>query len=199
MSTSSKSSDNKSKKTTRAEAKAHILRDVAILVLSVFAAIAIARSGVIHDLSGALGHSSVIPVFIAGLFFTSMFTIAPASIVLAEFGQTMGIWEVAVWGALGSVVGDMLIFLFMKNEVSDDLELVIRSKYFRKITRWSHFGFMRWILPLVGGLIIASPIPDEFGLALMGFSRIKTAYVIPIVFVMNMLGVWAIVVFGRGV
>lgn len=199
MSTSSRSGDNKSKKTTRAEAKAHILRDVAILVLSVFAAIAIARSGVIHDLSGTLGYSSVIPVFIAGLFFTSMFTIAPASIVLAEFGQTMGIWEVAVWGALGSVVGDMLIFLFMKNEVSDDLELVIRSKYFRKITRWSHFGFMRWILPLVGGLIIASPIPDEFGLALIGFSRIKTAYVIPIVFVMNMLGVWAIVVFGRGV
>ncbi len=177
----------------------HLLRDIAVIILSVLVAIAIAKTGVIHGLAAAVGHSSVIPVFITGIFFTSMFTIAPASIVLAELGQTMGMWEVVVWGALGSLVGDMLIFFFMRDEVATDLELVIRGKYFRKITRWSHFGFMRWIVPLVGGLIIASPLPDEIGLALMGITRVKIIYVIPIVFLMDMLGVWAIVVFGRGV
>ena len=199
MSNSRKGSNSKFKKTTRSEATMHLLRDIAVIILSVLVAIAIAKTGVIHGLAAAVGHSSVIPVFITGIFFTSMFTIAPASIVLAELGQTMGMWEVVVWGALGSLVGDMLIFFFMRDEVATDLELVIRGKYFRKITRWSHFGFMRWIVPLVGGLIIASPLPDEIGLALMGITRVKIIYVIPIVFLMDMLGVWAIVVFGRGV
>jgi hypothetical protein len=45
----------------------------------------------------------------------------------------------------------------------------------------------------LGALIIASPLPDEFGLALMGISRMRALVLMPISFVMNALGIYCII------
>ncbi|NDE68413.1 hypothetical protein EB052_02290, partial [bacterium] len=60
MSNSRKGSNSKFKKTTRSEATMHLLRDIAVIILSVLVAIAIAKTGVIHSLAATIGHSSVI-------------------------------------------------------------------------------------------------------------------------------------------
>lgn len=184
---------------SRAEATEHLIRDIAIIFVSVVVAVLIGQSGMIHTLIAVLPVGSIVAIFTAGVLFTSMFTIAPASIVLAEIGQNTGVWEVALIGAIGAVAGDIILFLFMRENISEDLEIVMKGKYFHKVTRWSHFGFFRWIFPLVGALVIASPLPDELGLAMMGLSRVKTIYMIPIVFVMNFLGIYMLVTFGRSI
>lgn len=176
-----------------------ILKDMIIVGASIVVAVILGKSEIIHTVVDAIGSSSIIAIFIAGMFFTSMFTIAPASVALFEIAQTTNLGTVMVWGALGAVIGDLILFLFIRDGITADLKTLLKGKYFKRMVRWSHFGFMRWLGPVIGALLIASPLPDELGLAMMGMSRVKTPLFIPIVFVMNMLGIYLVVALGRGI
>jgi len=43
-----------------------------------------------------------------------------------------------------------------------------------------YLKYLSWSLPVIGAVIIASPFPDELGISLMGFSKMKTPYYIKI-------------------
>ncbi|KKW19382.1 MAG: hypothetical protein UY63_C0015G0023, partial [Parcubacteria group bacterium GW2011_GWA2_51_10] len=47
----------------------------------------------------------------------------------------------------------------------------------------------RWAIPFVGALIIASPLPDELGITLMGVSKMRASSLVAISYVMNSLGI----------
>ena len=55
--------------------------------------------------------------------------------------------------------------------------------------RFKHF---RWLTLLAGALLIASPLPDELGIALLGFSKVSTRYFAILSFVFNFLGILGI-------
>ena len=55
-----------------------------------------------------------------------------------------------------------------------------------------HLKFFKWLIPFMGALVVASPLPDEIGLAMMGFSKIRTSLFIPISFLLNFLGILVI-------
>ena len=57
----------------------------------------------------------------------------------------------------------------------------------------------RWLIAFLGALIIASPLPDELGLTMMGFSKIKTSLFIPISFLLNSLGILIIGLIAKAV
>jgi len=165
-------------------------RDLLIIVISVFFAIGIVRLGVIQDIVSSIDELKIIGSFIAGFFFTSAFTIAPAAIALAEISQTTSPILVAFWGALGSLVGDLVIFLFIRDHFADDiLEVLHTLKNEKKIIHFFKRGFFRWLSPLLAALIIASPLPDELAIALLGISKVRMSIFIPICFVMSFFGI----------
>lgn len=176
-----------------------LFKDLTIVGVSIIVAFIIGKTGMVHAIVGSIDASPVLTIFIAGMFFTSMFTIAPAAVALAEVAQGTPAGTVMIWGALGAVIGDLILFLFIRDGVAEDFKAVLKGKYLRKIRRWSHFGFMRWLGPAFGALLIASPLPDEIGLAMMGMSRVKTPIFIPVVFVMNMIGIYFVIILGRGI
>jgi len=49
--------------------------------------------------------------------------------------------------------------------------------------------FFRWITFFVGGFILASPLPDELGIAVLGFSKMRAKYFVLLSFVFNFLGI----------
>ena len=57
--------------------------------------------------------------------------------------------------------------------------------------------FFRWLTFLVGGLIIASPLPDELGISILGFSKMKVSWFIAISLVFNFIGILLIGVVAR--
>jgi len=176
----------------------HLERDLLIIVISIFFAIGIVRLGVIQDIVSSIDELKIIGSFIAGFFFTSAFTIAPAAIALAEISQTTSPLLVAFWGALGSLVGDLVIFLFIRDHFTDDiLEALHTLKNEKKIIRFFKKGFFRWLSPLLAALIIASPLPDEFALAMFGVSKVRMTVFIPICFVMNFFGILIIALVTR--
>ncbi len=165
-------------------------RDMLIIVISVFFAIGIVRFGVIQNIVSSVDELKIIGSFIAGFFFTSAFTIAPAAIALVEISKTTSPLLVALWGALGSLVGDLVIFLFIRDRFADDiLEALHTLKNEKKITHFFKRGFFRWLSPLLAALIIMSPLPDELAIALMGISKVRMSLFIPICFVMSFFGI----------
>jgi hypothetical protein len=74
-----------------------------------------------------LGAYKIIGAFIAGMFFTSIFTTAPALATLGELGLVHNPVVIAIIGGLGAVIGDMVIFKFVRDRF-------VQERNRRKIT-----------------------------------------------------------------
>jgi hypothetical protein len=162
---------------------------VAALVLSVVIAVLLAHLGVFAHLLTYTQGFNLVGAFIAGIFFTSMFTAPAAAVAFVEIGTSANLVPVALVGAIGAVFGDMLLFLFIRDNLAADLREILNSASYRKLIAYFHGGFFRWVAPILGAIIIASPLPDELALGLMGMSRMRSGLMVPVTFLMNFLGI----------
>ncbi len=168
----------------------HILQDIAIIVLSVLVAVLLVRTDVLANLLISVGEMGMFGTFIAGMFFTSIFTTAPAIAALGEMSLMQGIFNTALFGAIGSVVGDLIIFRFVRDRFSGHVsEILTHQSVWRRFHLLFKRRFFRWITFLVGGLILASPLPDELGVAVLGFSKMRVKYFALLSFAFNFLGI----------
>jgi len=174
---------------SRAHAIKNLKEDAVNICVSVLFAWFLISSGTLSDMLSISNAGQMAQSFIAGLFFTSAFTIAPASIFLAGLSQSAPLFVVAFFGALGAMCGDLILFLFIRDRLASDIEALLKRRTLRRLLHSFHLGFWKWLAPLLGGLIIASPLPDEFGLSLLGLSRTRLAVLLPLSFVMNFIGI----------
>lgn len=178
--------------------RARLLQDALLIAASIWAAWAIVHFEFVHYALAQAGDGVLYASFFAGLFFTSLLTTAPAIAVLGELAQEGNLFLIASVGALGSVAGDYLIFVFVRDRISRDAEFLLRGPRMMRIFHiFKHRRFRR-VLPWVGALIIASPLPDELGLALLGLSKINNRYFFVISYAMNFLGIVLIGLAARG-
>jgi len=174
------------------------LKDLGIIALSVVIAVILVRTDALVSLLTRTEELEFWGSFIAGIFFTSIFTTAPAIVTLGEIAQVYPIFLTALAGAAGAVVGDLIIFRFVKERFSEHLMEVFGTQGGRK--RLKHLlkiRSFRWLTFLVGGFIIASPLPDELGVALLGFSKMKISGFIAIAFIFNFIGILIIGIAAR--
>lgn len=172
----------------------NLYRDIGILVVSIAFAITLGLTDAIPRALGYLHFSKTIAAFFAGMFFTSVFTTAPAMVALGEIAQTNSVVTTAFAGAIGAVIGDYLIYRFIRDSVSEDLHYLFSKIRHEKLSLFLHGRFhelrvYRWLVPLMGALIIASPLPDELGLAILGLSKVKSKTMVPLTFAFNFLGI----------
>lgn len=167
----------------------HFLQDLMILALSVGVAVAIVYFHLVPQLLAYLGDGVALASFVAGIFFTSVATTAPAIAVLGELSLQGNPLVVALFGGLGAVVGDYIIFVFVRDRVSDDVAYLLARTGTPRFFKIFHRRTFRWVLPLIGGLIIASPFPDELGLALLGVAKLPTSRFLMISFAFNTVGI----------
>jgi len=179
---------------SRAVARKNLRDDVVNIVIGIFLAWFLISSGALDALFSISSRAYIAAIFIAGLFFTSAFTLAPAAIFLAELAQHAPPLTVALIGALGAMCGDLMLFLFIRDRFTEDVKGVLGRKTVQRILNSFHLGFWKWLAPLLGALIIASPLPDEFGLSLLGLSQVRIGILLPLTFVMNFLGILSVVV-----
>ncbi len=174
-----------------------LLYDVIIIALGILVTLALVRFGVIGALVYSLRDYSALASFVAGIFFTSTFTIAPASVAIVSIAHHAPLGVVAIWGALGAMCGDLVLFFFIRDRFSEDVKNAFGPSKVKHILHSFHFGFLKWLAPVLGALIIASPLPDEFGISLLGMSKVRATVLMPISYVMNFLGIYLIVGFAN--
>jgi len=171
----------------------NLFRDLFFVGVSIFVSIWVVRIGVLQNVGNVASEARMLATFIAGIFFTSAFTVAPAAVVLAQLAEhTTSPYVFAFWGACGALVGDLTLFLFVSDRFTQDVLHVMKITKARKVTHLFKKGYFRWLSPLIGAIIIASPIPDEVGIAMMGISKTKLTLLVPISFVMNYLALFLI-------
>lgn len=174
---------------TRQE-KRDLFQDLAIIFFSIVIALFLVKSNVLIDVLESSQKLKWFGSFLAGMFFTSILTTVPATVTLGEIAQNNSLWLTALFGGLGAVVGDLIIFRFVRDRVGEHLRELLRHKTsglrFRALFK---FKVMRWLTFLAGGLIIASPLPDELGISLLGFSKTKTVLFLPLSFACNFIGI----------
>ncbi len=164
-------------------------RDLAIIILSTLVAVLIVKTHLLSGIFAATSKNAYIGSFVSGIFFTSFFTIPLSTASFIEILRVHGLFSTAIIGAFGALLGDIILFNFAKNNIAKDLDLICKHTFGKKCVFVFKKGVLHYITPILGALIIASPLPDELGLAMMGISKIKLKTLIPISLCMNFLGI----------
>lgn len=175
-----------------------LLQDFVIIVLSILFATVLVQTNILWKLLTSTKELEMIGSFIAGMFFTSIFTTAPAIVALGEIARANSILTTALFGAMGAVVGDLIIFRFIRDRLAEHLmELMKHQKGWKRFKALLRLKYFRWSTFLIGGAIIASPLPDELGISILGFSKFKMSWFIPISLVFNFIGILLIGLIAR--
>jgi hypothetical protein len=175
-----------------------LFQDIAIIVFSALIAIILVKTDILGKILTSTHEMEFLGSFISGIFFTSVFTTTLSIATFSEIARTGSIWGMAFFGALGSIVGDLIIFRFVRDRFSEHMrELFQHRKGKHRLTHLFKLRSFRWISFLIGGIIIASPFPDELGISLLGFSKLRLRYFIPLSFVFNFIGILVIGGIGR--
>ena len=173
------------------------LRNTFLLVASIIILFYFADSSFVKNVIHGIGNLGLFGVFIAGMFFVSTFTVAPASLVLFYFAKELNIFEVVIFAGLGAMLGDYIIFRFLKDRVFEELKPIfmrLGGPYISKLFATPYFA---WFAPVIGAIIIASPFPDEIGIGLLGITKFKNWKFLILSFVLNSLGIFFIITFAN--
>ncbi|MGW8184607.1 MAG: hypothetical protein ACWGHO_00670 [Candidatus Moraniibacteriota bacterium] len=168
-------------------------KNTLFLILSVIAFVYFLDSDFFQFFIKSIGKFGYIGSFISGLFFVSVFTVAPASAILFDVAKTLNPYWVAFFAGLGAVLGDYIILRIFKDKVFEELLPLFKRAHGSFLINIFSSPFFAWMIPLIGAIVIASPLPDEVGIGLMGLSKIKNRHFILITFLLNSVGIFIII------
>ena len=169
-------------------------KNLTFVVFGILITIVLSRIDVFHSFLLHLGSFGYIGAFIAGMFFVSTFTVATSALILFILAETLSPLEIGLIAGLGAVVGDVFIFRLVKDNLTNEIENIYnhmdRKKHLKKLF---HSKYFNWMLPVLGSIIIASPLPDELGVSLMGIAKMNTLKFILLSYALNSIGIFLVV------
>ncbi|MEM5829736.1 MAG: hypothetical protein QW040_03165 [Candidatus Aenigmatarchaeota archaeon] len=172
-------------------------KNLFFLGLSTFIAVFSLRNVFAREmLTSYLSSLGYFGTFVAGIFFTYGLTAPVAASVFILLSKTVNPFVASILGAFGAVLGDYLIFRFVKfNLVKEIDDLMSKGGIKLKEIRLS--GKFRKIVPVIAGFIIASPLPDEIGSALFGLSEFETKRFLYFSYFLNLIGILSLILLGK--
>ena len=166
---------------------------LALLVIAIVASYFVFKNPNISGFVSSLGNLGYLGVFIAGLFFTFGFS-TPFAIGFFLSLNLGNPFLAAAIGGIGAVVGDLVIFNFVKFSFMEEFTRLEHEKLIRKaeiiLGKEFHGKFKHYLLILLAGIIISSPLPDELGVSLLaGLTHIKQKWLAVVSFIFNTAGI----------
>ena len=150
-----------------------------------------------HDFIASLGY---IGTFLAGAMFAYGFTAAPATAIFLILAKEQNILLAGFIGGFGALIGDLIIFNFIRYSFADEVEKLSNEKVVKYINHNTPKSFKHYLLPVVAGFIIASPLPDEIGVTLLSASRNISLKIFSIVsYALNTAGIFVILFIGNAI
>lgn len=165
------------------------LKNTLFLVLGLILFFILTKTPEVDSFIKGVGTLGIVGALIAGFFFVSTYTVVPAAFVIFELAKYQNPLVIAAVAAISSMLGDYIIFRFVKDRVLHELKPYMEKFKTPKINQVFKTPYFAWLLPISGALIIASPLPDEVGVSLMGVSKMKNQHFLLLAYVLNMLGI----------
>ena len=135
--------------------------------------------------------------FGVGMMFVSTFTVTPAAVVLFRLAESMHILPLALIAGMGAVCGDLLLYNYLRDKVFVELKPFFGFIGRSSLGRLFQSRHLAWSLPVLGAIIIASPLPDELGIALLGGSKFNRWQFIALSYVLNTAGIVVILTLAK--
>lgn len=169
-------------------------KNLTILGASIVIAFSLSRYEPFRMFLLGLNETGYIGAFIAGILFVSTFTVGIGAVMLLTFAEQMNPVLLALVAGCGGAVGDLTIFRFVKDNLVEEIKPLYEALGGNHLTNVLHTKYFGWTLPVIGAVIIASPLPDEVGISLMGISRMNTLRFLLLSFILNTTGIFLIIV-----
>jgi len=168
---------------------------------SIVVAIVLYFSGYLHAITHTIDGYGYVTAFLAGMLFTISFTSAIASFVFIELGDSASPILFAIVGGLGAMVSDVLLYRFLKTSLLEEWKLIMVSRMSRQrreqMERITKHRVFIWTVPFIASALIASPLPDEIGVALFSVINFHPKYFSLISFIANMGGIFFLLSLGN--
>lgn len=133
-----------------------------------------------------------------GFLYSYAFTSALSSAGWLMFDDSRNIFLLAIVGGFGALLADLIIFKFIRNYFGDEIKKLSCEKVFIAIGRIMPKPIKKIFLPLLGAIVISSPLPDELGVALIAIKKdFPEKYFIILSFILNTLGILVLICLGR--
>lgn len=168
-------------------------KNFSLFIISLTVAFLLSRYEPFHNFLLGLGDLGYLGAFIAGILFVSTFTVSTGAVILLVLAEKLSAAEIGIIAGLGAVVGDLTIFRFIKDSLLDEITPIYNYLGGKHVTAVLHTKYFSWTFPVFGALVIASPLPDELGVSLMGIAKMKTSQFIILSFILNAIGIFLVV------
>lgn len=173
--------------------KDYKFKHLTLFILGIIVAINLSRFDFLNQILFDLRNVHLVGPFIAGILYVSAPTTALGILILLDLTKALSLAEISIIAGLGGVVGDFVIFRFFKHDLLGELTLIYNKLGGKHITKAFNHKYLRWSIPIIGVIIIASPFPDEIGVGLMGLTKIKTYQFILLSLALDIIGVFLLV------
>lgn len=161
--------------------------NIIVLIIGVIAAIVLPRYVPLRS----FGYPGA---FLAGILFVCSFTVAIGAVALAALAKELNPFVLALVAGVGAVIGNYLIFRFIKDDILDEVEPLFRKLEGNHLTKLLHTKYFRWSLPVIGALLIISPLPDELGISLLDIAGMSSLRFFILTFFLNSTGIFLIAI-----
>lgn len=168
---------------------------LALLAIGIF--VLTIDTALVRALLASINTLGLMGIFIAGILFVSFFTAAPAVVLLISAADNFNPLTIAAVAGLGSLVGDWIILKIFEEKVAYELIPLARKFGLMPIIRLFKRKIFRPVALTIGAIFIATPLPDELGIAFLGLSNLKIYKILAIAFVLNTAGIYALIQFSR--
>lgn len=137
-------------------------------------------------------------MLLAGMLFSFGFTAAFAVAIIIELSDTVNPFLGAAVAGIGALASDYGIFQFVRLSFLDEVKRLKASAVFVWIRETLHQDsiperirqYVQWS---IGGILIASPLPDEIGVTLLsGLTEIKPKPFAVACYSLNSIGILVI-------
>ncbi len=168
-------------------------KNLTLVFLGIIFAFFLSQSIEFHQFLLQIGGFGYFGAFLAGILFVSTFTVATGAVILFILAEELSPLEIGLIAGLGAVVGDFAIFRFVKDNLISEIEPIYEKLGGNHLTKILHTKYFSWTFPVFGAIIIASPLPDEIGVSLMGISKLSMFKFLILSFILNVIGIFLIV------
>lgn len=168
-----------------------------LLLFSILAAYVFFQAHLFSQIAEKLNAHGYVAIFIAGFLFAYGFTAPIAIGFFISLAPQVNIFLAAPLAGAGALLSDLLIFKFIRTSFQDEFDKLKLTYIFQRIHNLfdNHLGdkIKKYVLWTLAGFLIASPLPDEFGVSLVsGFTMLDKRVFSAIAYVLNTAGIFVI-------
>jgi len=179
-------------------------RNLFYLLISIALAYFILTSSYIRDFFANAGTFGYIDSFIIGFFFPHGLTVIPATSAFLVLAENLSPLVIALIGAVGAVISDYIIFRFIGDklilgfeEIADDISHSLKKEIERIKTRAIKSKLFRRFIPIIAGVILASPLPDELVAILFKTAKFEPKKFLIYAYIFHFIGIFIIATIGK--